>query len=43
MNSITRLLDKVRQWFDEWVMRAWIWYHLNAYDARRHQAGQALA
>ncbi|WP_280793382.1 hypothetical protein [Mesorhizobium sp. LSHC414A00] len=32
---IKRLLDKVRQWFDDWVMRTWIWYHLNAYDVRR--------
>lgn len=34
MNSITRLLDKVRQWLDDWVMRVWVWYHLIAYDAR---------
>lgn len=34
LDRIGRLLDKVRQWFDDWVMRAWVWYHLNAYDAR---------
>ncbi|WP_352616024.1 hypothetical protein [Mesorhizobium australicum] len=37
---IKRLLDKVRQWFDDWVMRTCIWYHLNAYDVRRAVAAR---
>lgn len=32
---LIKLIDKVRQWFGDWVMRAWIWYHINAYDVRR--------